>query len=332
MTNPQENAVELRGGFERLWEDRVGLVNLAKSTRAALVLENGLNDDRCGLEEKLLDIASAVNETFSGMLAERERVHQHHPWRFGILLVWLCDPVAELSGNTITRFQIMQRAGYWLQRQFDEWTDEATGVQRKTWQGWMHAVRTYLLSDEGKRVLDGLEMEPDDFVERVPMGKAQRAVAKVATGNLEKHQAEALTDPIVTEAKMRRVLAMTADEYQELVAEEETAWVNQTGPRHWLEHDRMSGVVKVKSVTEHGEYKEGLVARMPHPSTPLVEALQQAMVEAAYNWLRENQPMGADGIPVAVEVTHEEEMEEAHEEKETLQPAIGGVADESQRA
>lgn len=280
------SVLELKVGFDELWLRKLSGLEVETATREEL-------------EPALLEVATGIDLLFRQMAGERDRVVVTHPWQFGGLLVWLMEPVGETLGRSpITRFDLLQKAGYWSDREFKEWAASATGVGYSTWSGWTHAVKTFLMSPAGDLVLEMAEVGKEEFVRMIPMGKAQRAVARVASGQIERHQIEALVNPNVTETQMRHVLRSTQEEWEhdlEEQAKRDEEWVAHVGPKSWIDFSPLDGRVVLKQVDSDGVFSENLICRMPLAAQPMVELLQNAMLVAAEKTL-DGLEFGSPGV------------------------------------
>jgi hypothetical protein len=243
------------------------------------------------LEIKLESVACDVDELFRSMLEERRRVEREHPWRAGLLFVWMCDQVAtQDNGDIVSRFQVFQNAGYWGDRTFQDWATESAGVEWVTIRGWMNAVRTYLLSDEGNALLEQAQITPMDFMRTVPMDKAIRAAARVPHGTLDTLHVQALLDEGVTSDRMRHLLRLQGqalEEAQEKQAALEQEWVatggesTAPGSPFWQVHyDEPSRVLRIQGQDASGKHFNNVVARFTVSTSLLIERLQEVMLQA----------------------------------------------------
>jgi len=244
----------------------------------------------CAFSDMLHWAARDIDMLFNRMLQDRIRVEDRDPWLFGVFLHWL-DQEIDSAGTCVKRFLIFQQAGFWPHQSFEEWASEVTGKAKKTWWAWMHNVAV-LVSEQGQQVVKmaGLE-SPAEFIDKVTPGKMTRAAGTIAAGNIQPHQAEALTDEDVTENRMTHALRMTGDQWHQGQierAKREEEWVNQAGPRQWLDHDESGGTLRLRSVDGNGVVSDALVCRFPAPRTPFVGSLQKAMLDAAEVLLRDS--------------------------------------------
>lgn len=235
------------------------------------------------MQGDLAPLASAIDITCTAMVQRRRVVERMDPWRFGLLLAFLEETVVTVEEIAVTRFMLFQKTGFWSDRAFSEWADEATGVARSTWQNWKGNARRWLLSRVGQAYLGRMEMTPKEFVRRVSMDKALRAGATMARGLLQPHHLEALADEEVSSEGMRRALQATEEQWEaeqeerERLAQEWVALGDGTAPR--VEFD--PGTRTVRLLTPGDSLGDHLVARFPVPVTPLVDLIQQEMLVAA---------------------------------------------------
>jgi hypothetical protein len=289
-----EATLTLLEGFRAEWANGVGGLDLL--TQDPVRLER--------ITTGLAPLAQSLIELFDNMVEQRRLVREQHPYWFGALLNFLIEPGVQVGEDAYSRFEIMQRAGFFHGRKFVEWANEHTGVKEKTWRQWMQVIRVYFNTDAGKKVLEDQGLEPDDLVEAVPIGKAIRAMSKVSTGAIKSHQVEALVDPVKTEAQLNHILRTTPEQHEQEEAEREKAekqWVESTEPRHWIDWDPTTRRLVLKQVDEDGVYGEALVARVPDPSNAAVGLIQDAMIQAAQDWVNENGVV-SEGEPVKGEL------------------------------
>ena len=287
------NAVELISVFDETW----ARLHISPAMLERVGKYQQGEDESAGADAEAIDgLAGVLMSLFTTMVEERRCVQNDHPWRFGALLLWLIGKA--FDGETeMTRFEALQKAGCWTGQSFREWADETTGVKYGAWMNWVNNVRV-LHSPAGQKVIEmaGLESE-EEFIELVPSGKMTRVAATIAAGRIEEHHVDALTDPVVSESGLRHALRTPKDKWEEeqvKQAEEAERWVNQKGPRHWLDHDLLRGTVYLKSVDADGVLSQSLLARLPEPATDLVALIQKTMMEAADKAVKHLQPGGEE--------------------------------------
>lgn len=274
MTNENHGTLTLLEGFRKKWVNGVGGLDLLVQD------ERGLARIQTGLTP----LATELVGLFQNMVEQRRLVREQHPYWFGSLLNFLVEPGVTVGEDSYSRFEIMQRAGFFPGRRFVEWANEQTGVKEKTWRAWMQVTRVYFQTEAGVELLESQDLTPDEWVEKVPVGKSIRAMSKVSTGTIQPHQVEALVDPIKTEPQLNHILRTAADQHEREEADRakaEKEWVEGVGERKWLDWNPLDRRLLLKRVDEDGKYSEGLVGRFPDSSDADVIDYQGVMLTAA---------------------------------------------------
>lgn len=239
--------------------------------------------------QELRPFAVSVENIMRGMAEERERVMWKHPWIYGAIFFWLCSPSSELcedGDKVMSRFSIMQQAGFWSDGTFVEWANEQTGCAETTWRNWMTAASRILFDDNIRNALcESSGVEPERLPDVVTMDKAVRAAPSLARGDMTALQVKALVDPSVSCGRFRHILHATDEEIEQESAACDAAdadfVANGGGPRQKVEDDPCESVIRLVSVDGNGEVTRHVLARWAVPTNELVRHVQSVMAQAA---------------------------------------------------
>lgn len=186
------------------------------------------------LKEKLLFVDVVQDET--KMLEVQSALGQRIAETFGLPFVeqrqaveGITDEILRwLHGWTaISKRSVFAIGGmlYWVERYwsalaplhatyqaFDEFARQETELQYSTYRAWIAIYKTYILNEPKNPMV--VAKGPDAFLE-VPVGKLERAVAKVRRNEMDQHHWDAMFDEQVSDREFYHTISTNAEEHEQ---------------------------------------------------------------------------------------------------------------------